>query len=115
MKLRDIDQFFWDKPEPTKSCLEALRRFVLGFDGDMTEAWKYSMPFYHHRGKRLCYIWIEKKTGRPYLGIVNGNLMQHSRLVAEKRSRMKIFILDPNEDLPIDTIKEILLLAIKLA
>jgi hypothetical protein len=115
MMLREIDQFFWEKPEPVKGCMEALRRFILSFNADITEAWKYSMPFYYHGEKRLCYLWIEKKTGHPYIGIVNGKLIDYPGLIAEKRSRMKVFILDPNEDLPVEALTELLKLAIQLA
>lgn len=114
MFLKEIDQFFWDKPEPARSCLAALRHFILHYKPEMTEVWKYSMPFYLHQNNRLCYIWIEKKTGRPYLGIVNGNRIDHPDLIAEKRSRMKIIFLNPDEDLPIQTLGEILDLAIEV-
>ncbi|NIJ53127.1 DUF1801 domain-containing protein [Dyadobacter arcticus] len=112
MMLRDIDQFFWDKPEPAKSCMEALRHFVLQYHPGMVEEWKYAMPFYRFQGKRLCYIWAEKKTGRPYLGIVDGNMIDHPFLIPEKRSRMKIFLLDPASDLPVEMLAEILDMAI---
>ena len=114
MVLRDIDRFFWEKPEPVKSCLSALRHYILAFDPEITEVWRYSMPFYLIREKRICYIWTEKKTGRPYLGIVDGKLLDHPQLLAEKRSRMKIFLIEPAEDLPVDVLGEILQLAISL-
>ncbi|WP_439556790.1 DUF1801 domain-containing protein [Dyadobacter sp.] len=114
MQLKDIDQYFWNHPEPTKSFLAALRHFILHYKPGMTEVWRYSMPFYLFEGSRICYIWIEKKTGRPYLGIVNGNRIEHPNLIAEKRTRMKILLLDPVEDLAVDVIGEILQLAIRL-
>jgi hypothetical protein len=112
MMLRDIDEFFWNKPEPAKSCLAALRNLILQFDPDMVELWRYGMPFYNWRGRRICYLWIEKKTGRPYIGIVDGNLLQHPELLAEKRSRMKILPVNPYEDLPAETIAEVLTMAV---
>jgi hypothetical protein len=106
--LRAIDRYFMEKPEPAGSCLLALRQLVLSFDPQIREVWQYNMPFYKLGAKRLCYLWEEKKTGRPYLGIVDGNLMDHPLLIAEKRSRMKILLIDPAEDLPWETIREIL-------
>ena len=55
-----------------------------------------------------------KKSGQPYIGFVDGNHIEHTDLIAEKRSRMKIILFDPTEDLPIDTIQLILGLAIKV-
>jgi hypothetical protein len=115
MMLKDIDRFFWEKPEPLKSCLSALRYLILSYDPRIEEVWKYSMPFYRLGTNRLCYIWIEKKTGRPYLGIVNGKLIEHPRLISEKRSRMKILLLDAGEDLPVELITEILNMAAALS
>jgi hypothetical protein len=46
------------------------------------------------------------------LGIVEGNRFEHPKLIIEKRSRMKIILFKPNEDLPIETINEILTKAI---
>jgi hypothetical protein len=106
--LREIDNYFMEKPEPAKSCLLALRHLVLAFDPQIREDWQYKMPFYKLGAKRLCYLWQEKKTGTPYLGIVDGYLLEHPLLLAEKRSRMKILLIDPAEDLPLETIHEIL-------
>jgi hypothetical protein len=97
-----------EKAEPARSCLMALRHLVLSFNPGIVEDWQYKMPFYKLGQKRLCYLWQEKKTGRPYLGIVDGYLLDHPLLLAEKRSRMKILLIDPGEDLPIETIQEIL-------
>jgi hypothetical protein len=49
----------------------------------------------------------------PYLGIVDGAAIQHSDLVQDKRKRMKILLLDPLADLPLEKIKDILLASIQ--
>ncbi|WAC09407.1 DUF1801 domain-containing protein [Dyadobacter pollutisoli] len=105
--MKEIDQFFMNKPEPARSCMSALRHLILKFDMSVAEIWRYSMPFYTFEGKRFCYIWVEKKTGRPYIGIVDGKLIEHPFLIAEKRTRMKIIPIDPAEDLPLELIYEI--------
>ncbi|HRG39255.1 MAG TPA: DUF1801 domain-containing protein, partial [Bacteroidia bacterium] len=60
------------------------------------------------------YLWFHKKYKQPYLGIVEGKQMQHPLLIQEKRSRMKIMLLDPEKDLPIKTIQSILKKMMKL-
>ena len=112
--LREIDQFFLNQPEPAKSCLMFLRQFLLDFDKNITEACKYKMPFYCYRGKMFCYLWVNKKTLQPYLGIVEGRKLEHPLLRMEKRSRMKIFELESGNDLPLELIGSILKMALAL-
>jgi len=73
------------------------------------------MPFFCYKGKMFCYLWIHKKYKQPYIGIVEGRKIEHPDLLIEKRSRMKIMLFEPNDDLPINTIREILQQAITLA
>ena len=110
--LNAIDSYFENKDEPVKGCLLFLRTFILDYDKNITEAWKYGMPFYCYKGKMFCYLWQHKKTRRPYLGIVEGKKIDHPLLEIEKRARMKIIQFDAGQDLPLDTIKEILGLAL---
>lgn len=102
------DQFYLRQPEPARSCLLALRQLILAQDKNLSAAWKYSMPFFCYKQKMCCYLWIDKITGQPYLGIVEGKHIHHPQLVQEKRSRMKIIRFDADEDLPVKTIKTIL-------
>lgn len=66
------------------------------------------MPFFFYKGKRFCYLWVHKKYKQPYLEIVDGKLVNHPELIAEKRSRMKILLIDPAKDIPVKKIKAIL-------
>jgi hypothetical protein len=109
--LRDIDNYYLQKEEPVKSCLLFLREHILHLDNNITEAWKYRMPFFCYNGKMFCYLWVHKN-GLPYIGIVEGKRMDHPELIIEKRARMKIMFVDPAADLPIDTINSILKTAI---
>ena len=112
--LREIDDYFLQKDEPVKGCLLFLRDYIQNFDANITEAWKYKMPFYCYKGKMFCYLWVHKRNGSPYIGIVDGKKIDHPGLIIENRSRMTIFLIDPNKDLPIDEIDSILKMAIKL-
>jgi hypothetical protein len=112
--LRDIDQFFLNQHEPAKSCLFYLRELILGFDDSITEAWKYKMPFYCYQGRMFCYLWVNKRTHQPYIGIVEGRKIAHPLLVIEKRSRMKTMTIDAHEDIPVETVRLILKMALEL-
>jgi len=112
--MEKMDHFYLDKAEPIKSCLLALREIILRQNPEISAAWKYGMPFFCLRGKMFYYLWIHKKLGQPYLGIVEGKHFDQPFLIQEKRSRMKIMLFDPNEDLPLETIESILQQALKL-
>ena len=109
----DPADFFLNQPEPNQSCLQALRSIILDYDPEMTETTKYGMPCYCRNNKALCYLWSDKKSKEPYILFVNGNLMDHPLLEKGNRSRMKIFRINPLNDLPIETIKTVLNLVMK--
>lgn len=112
--LKPIDEYFLYQDEPVKSCLEALRELILWQDENITEAWKYRMPFYCYREKMCFYLWIDKKSHQPYIGIVNGKSIDHPDLLLEKRAKMKILLIDPNADIPVKKINDILAASIAL-
>jgi hypothetical protein len=110
----EIDNYYLSKPEPLKGCLLSLRDVILRSNSEITEAWKYSMPFFCFRKRMFCYLWIQRKTSVPYIGIVEGRNISHPRLIQEKRSRMKILLIDPTKDLPVKVILTILKKASRL-
>jgi len=112
--MNALENYYDSQQEPTKSCLLALRTIILAADKDVSAAWKYGMPFFTYKGKMFCYLWVHKKNGHPYIGLVEGKHFDEPFLVGEDRSRMKIMLLDPGKDLPIATIKTILKKALDL-
>jgi hypothetical protein len=62
----------------------------------------------------FCYLWIDKKTNEPYILFVEGNYLEHPKLETGNRARMKLFRVNPNEDIPIKTIKSLLNKALNL-
>lgn len=106
--MKETDNYYLQKDEPVKSCLSALRQIILDRNPDITEAWKYRMPFFCYKGRMFCYLWIDKKTNFPYLGIVEGKRIDHPGLVQDDRSRMKVMTFNPVEDLPLETVQNIL-------
>jgi hypothetical protein len=112
--MRELDLFYLQQEEPIKGCMLFLRQHILNFDKNITEAWKYRMPFFCYKGKMFCYLWTHKKNGLPYIGFVEGRKIDHPALIIEDRARMKIMLLDPNTDVPIETINVILKMGIDL-
>lgn len=112
--IRDLDTFYEEKHEPERSCLLALRKIILDQDAEVTETKKYGMPCFCFRNKMFCYLWTDKKTNEPYLLMVEGKHLDHPGLEQGTRSRMKIFRVTPNEDLPIHSIELLLKSALDL-
>ncbi|MES2794828.1 MAG: DUF1801 domain-containing protein [Bacteroidota bacterium] len=112
--MREFDNFFLQNDEETNECFLALKNIILNYDPLITSAWKYGMPFFCYKGKMFCYLRRSKKYKKPYIGFVEGKLIEDSNLLQEDRSRMKILLIDSNQDIPFDTIQQILGKAISI-
>ena len=112
--IEELHNYYLNKEEPNKSCLLALRSIILDQDKNVTETQKWGMPCFCYKKKMFCYLWTDKKTDEPYILMVEGKYLDHPKLEEGYRSRMKIFRVDPNKDLPIKTIERILQTALDL-
>ncbi len=113
--MSQLDNYYLNHPEPNSSCLLSLKEFILSIDPKFSTAWKYGMPFFFYQDKRICYLWVNKKTLYPYIGFVDGNKMNHKELISEERIKMKVLPINPHKDLPIQLIKKLILEAIQLS
>lgn len=112
--LTELQNYYLNKKEPNKSCLLALRSIILEQDTNITETQKWGMPCFCYKKKMFCYLWTDKKTDEPYILMVEGKYVDHPKLEQGDRSRMKIFRVNPIEDLPKKTIESILQVALDL-
>ncbi len=110
--MPDTNQFYLNLEEPIRSTFMVLRDYILSLDPLITHTIKYGSPFFSYKGRMFCYLWKDKKLNEPYIGIVEGNRIEHPLLEQGNRSRMKILRIKTNEDLPISTINEILQLSL---
>lgn len=106
--IPDNNSYYLHKEEPNKSCLLALRSIILQQDKNITETRKWGMPCFCYKKKMFCYLWTDKKTDRPYILFVEGKYLDHPDLEEGNRSRMKVFNVDPNKDLPFQIIEQLL-------
>ena len=106
--LTNHENYYLKQEEPDKSCLLALKDFILGLDHNITPEWKYGLPFFYYKKKMFCYFWKDKKTHEPYVGICKGSEIEHPKLEAGDRKRIKIFRVDPTKDIDINGLQEIL-------
>lgn len=106
--LNNIDNFYARQEEPNSGCLLALKSIILDLDDDIKETWKWQMPVFCYKSKMFCYLRTDKKTGEPYIGIVEGNRIEHPLLEQGNRTRMKILRINPNADLEVELIVDLL-------
>ena len=85
--IREIDQYYFQQEEPNRSCLLALRSIILEQDTHVTETKKWGMPCFCFMKKMFCFLWTDKKTGEPYILLVEGSYLDHPLL--EKRHSLK--------------------------
>lgn len=78
------------------------------------EHWKYATAFFTYKKKLFCYFSVSKKTNKLYIGFVDGNKIEHEKLVGEGRKQIRVFYIDPNKDVDIKNLKAILKIAVKL-
>lgn len=107
MEINQIDHFFLSQEEPLKGSFLALRSIILNWDSEITEHWKYKLPFYYYEGKPFCYLWKEKKTQIPYIGMVRSGNIEHPSLYLGASKKMKKMSINPDLDIPVETIYEI--------
>ena len=112
--MKQLDEFYAKQEEPVKGVFLALKEIILKQDDDITNVLKYGMPFFCYKGKMFCYLWIHKKLKKPYIGIVEGKHFDEPFLLQEARSRMKIMLLNSDEDLPLKRIENIVQKALNL-
>jgi len=112
--MSDLNQYYLSKTEPQKGCLLVLRRLILAQDERISETQKWGMPCFCVLNKPFCYLWIDKQSNNPYLLFVEGNQLDHPALKQGSRKKMKIFLVDPEEDIPVQLVKELLDLALAL-
>jgi len=112
--VEPLHNYYLNKEEPNKSCLLALRDIILNQDTNITETRKWGMPCFCYKKKMFCYLWTDKRTDEPYILMVEGKYLDNPELEAGDRSRMKIFRVNPNKDLPIKKIERILQKALDL-
>ena len=108
MIREQLSKYYFSQTEPNKSCLLALRDIILKQDENVMETQKWGMPCFCYKKKPFCYLWTDKKTDQPYILFVEGKHLDHPVLEQGKRSRMKIFRINPDKDINVKSIQLVL-------
>lgn len=112
--IKETDNYYLSFEEPLLSCLLALRSIILRQDNHIIETQKWGLPCFCYKKKMFCFISVDSKSYLPYLLIVEGRLVDHPLLESAGRKRMKHISIDPQEDLPLEEITNIVQEALDL-
>ena len=108
-----LDSFYIQQVEPYRGCMLALRDIILKQNIDIIAEWKYNTPFFSYKGKNVCYLSISKAK-ELYIGFIEGRYLDHPCLVSGNRTQVKIIPINPDEDLPVEYIEDVVKQAIDL-
>lgn len=112
--MRDIDKFYLEKEEPVKSCLMALKTIISDYNEGFIHTWRYRLPCFMYKNQIFCYLWVDKKSQHPYIAIGKGVKIEHPQLIQGNRTFVKLLMINPEEDIPIETIHSIFDMAMEL-
>lgn len=75
---------------------------------NITETLSFGLPFFKYKKKMLCYFYYSKKYKKHYVSFYHGDRLDYPELLQEGRKKFKIFLIDMNEDLPVDFILKLI-------
>ena len=73
-------------------------------------AWKNNTPFYYYETKWFGFLSYHPITHEIYISFVKGSKVEHPKLLSEGRKQQKIFRIDPNNDIDVIVLREIVAL-----
>ena len=109
---QELENYYLRQPEPFQGCLLALRNLILKVDDRITHERKYQIPFFYFKGKKLCFLWVNKK--KLLIGFIVDKNIYPVVAGIKRKDDFETMQIDPNADLPVKIILEKLLQRMKL-
>ncbi|HWD88546.1 MAG TPA: DUF1801 domain-containing protein [Mucilaginibacter sp.] len=103
-KPTTLESYYLSKPEPYQSCLLALRDLILRTNPGICHERKFQIPFFTYKGKKLGYLWLNRK--KLMLGFCLDKSLQEVKQDTRAKDKYESVQIDPNQDLPVDMIRE---------
>ena len=101
-----IDNYYLSLPEPEQSVLLFLHQFFVN-DMMLQHQRKFNTPFYYLDGKWFSFLDYNPKKRSIHISFVKGNEVSHPKLLSEGRKQMKIYKINPEKDIDINELKEV--------
>lgn len=112
--MKALDNFYFDKEEPIKGCLLALKTIIINYNTEFESRWYYRLPCFMYKNQIFCYVWIDKKTQFPYIAIGKGVKIDHPDLIQGNRTFTKLLMIDPRINIPIEKVYSVFDMAMEL-
>ena len=96
------DSYYLHKPEPYQSCMLALKDLILRTNPDICHERKFQIPFFTYKGKKLGYIWLNRK--KLLLGFCQDKSLLPISEGVKPKDQYESMLIDPNADLPVNLI-----------
>ena len=109
---QELENYYLKQPEPIQGCLLALKSLILSMDGQITHERKYQIPFFYYKGKKLCFLWVNKK--KLLIGFIIDKAIYPVIVGTKRKDEYETMQIDPNADLLVEIIFDNLLRRIKL-
>ncbi len=109
---QELENYYLKHPEPIQGCLLALRNLILRIDDQITHERKFQIPFFYYKGKKLCFLWVNKK--KLLIGFIVDKSIYPVVPGVKRNDDMETLQIDPNADLPVKIVLEKLLQLMKL-
>lgn len=100
--IKTLEGYYLSKSEPYQSCLLALRDIVLNAHPDVNHERKFQIPFFTYKGKKLAYLWLDKKKLR--MGFCLDKSLQPITEGIRPKDKYESMIIDPEADIPVKVI-----------
>lgn len=112
--IREAEEFYLKKQEPNRGCLLALRKVIFRAGCKAEGNTEMGYALFLLRGKTVLLLVDGKENRQPLHPFCKRDMLHHPELETGKRTKMKILRVGPREDLPIETIRNILQRALYL-
>ena len=100
--LTGPDNYYLKQEEPLLSCLLALKDIILGIDNDIIHTRKYRIPFFYYNGKKLAFLWVQRK--KVMVGFIQDKQTLPEIPGIRRKDRVETILLDPDADIPVEYI-----------
>jgi hypothetical protein len=105
----EIEEFIAKQNTSNQKKIHFLRELITRAHPKIVESWKYKTPFYTYKGL-FCYLSIEPKTEKLYVGFCNGKYLSRSELILKSDGNKEIrkFFVEDLKENTIEILEEIL-------
>jgi len=97
-----LENYYLSKPEPYQSCLLALKHIILSASKGVVHERKFQIPFFMYKGKKLGYLWLNRK--KLMVGLCTDKSLLRFPEGVRPKDKYESFQVDPEQDLPVDLI-----------